>query len=81
MVNESVEREPYLVVVSWPGTISIQVDASIQRIRMTIHAKSAAEARMIASLALSFMGLCGGKVTYVRKMKVIDISDRQMKGE
>lgn len=69
MVNESVERESYLVVVSWPGTISIQADASIQRIRMTVKAKSAAEARMIASLSLGLIGLCGGKVTYIRKMK------------
>lgn len=69
MVTESVKREPYLVVVSWSGTLRIQADASIQRIRMTVNAKSAAEARMIASLSLSFLGLCGGKVAYVRKLK------------
>ena len=68
MVIESAERETYLVVVSWPGTMSIQADAAILRIRMKVKAKSAAEARMIASLSLSGIGLCKGKIAYVRKL-------------
>lgn len=70
MGTEPTKREPYLVVVSWPKTLRIQADTSIQRIRMTVNAKSTAEARMIASLSLGLIvGLWDGKVVYVRKMK------------